>query len=214
MGTRGLLAFAHDGEIKAAYNHFDSYPSGLGADVAKFIRSLDTSEIGEDGGNYPEVKERFKRLVAVSEDEKPTEDQKLALLKYYDPRVSTGQTDEWYALLRDTQGNPQAFLDAGFYIDAVEFAQDSLFCEWGYVIDLDAEVVEIYKGFQTSPHSQGRFATGDEDGNEISTGRSYYPIRLVHTVSFETLQTRPDYFSDELERALDPDEDDTPAIES
>lgn len=203
MGTRGLLAFAHDGEIKGAYNHFDSYPAGLGADVAKFVK--EHVQRGAEG--ITEAEEKFKRLVAVKEDDSPTEDQKLALLKYYDPRVSTGSTDEWYALLRNTQGDPQAFLDAGFYIDAVEFAQDSLFCEWGYVIDLDNEVVEIYKGFQTQPHAEGRFAEGGEPGNEISTGRTYYPIRLVHTVDFATLALNPDYMDDELEKVLDPDEE-------
>lgn len=205
MGTRGLLAFAHDGEIKGAYNHFDSYPSGLGADVAKYVHQL--VRLGGDEG-LESAKAKFKALVAVDEDEKPTEDQKLALLRYYSPRVSTGSADEWYALLRDTQGDPQAFLDAGFYIDGIGFAQDSLFCEWGYVIDLDRKVVEIYKGFQNAPHAVGRFATGDEKVEPGYAGAAlYYPIRLVHTVDFTTLALNPNYMNDDLEQVLDPDED-------
>ena len=30
MGTRGMNGFISQGETKAAYNHFDSYPTGLG----------------------------------------------------------------------------------------------------------------------------------------------------------------------------------------
>lgn len=30
-------------------------------------------------------------------------------------------------------------------IDNVSFLQDSLFCEWGYVINLDTNVLEIYR---------------------------------------------------------------------
>lgn len=41
MGTRGLLGFIISGRRHASYNHFDSYPSGLGAQVAKFILGLD-----------------------------------------------------------------------------------------------------------------------------------------------------------------------------
>lgn len=192
MGTRGLLAFAHDGEIKGAYNHFDSYPSGLGHAVAQFVAKLPQNEIDEAGVQYADLKSKFKDLVAVSEDEKPTEDQKLALLKYFSPQVSTGSSDEWYALLRDTQGDPQAFLDAGFYIDGIGFAKDSLFCEWAYVIDLDREVVEVYKGFQNAPHASGRFAGGE--GQESFGGTRYYPVKLVREVTFETLAKVPDYF--------------------
>ena len=212
MGTRGLMAFAHDGEVKGAYNHFDSYPSGLGHEIAQFVAGLPQNEIDQDGIQYADLKNKFLRLVSVSEDEKPTEDQKLALLKYYNSRVSTGSDDEWYALLRDTQGDPQAFLDAGFYIDGIEFAKDSLFCEWAYVIDLDNEVVEVYKGFQTKPHAEGRFAGGT--GNEAYPGSSkYFPVKLIRTVTFEELAKVPNYFEQHEEDLYNADEE-PDAIES
>ena len=44
MGTRGLLGFIIAGCRRASYNHFDSYPSGLGAQVAKFILGLKEEE--------------------------------------------------------------------------------------------------------------------------------------------------------------------------
>lgn len=44
MGTRGLLGFIIAGRRRASYNHFDSYPSGLGAQVAKFILGLKEGE--------------------------------------------------------------------------------------------------------------------------------------------------------------------------
>lgn len=199
MGTRGLLAFAHGGEIKATYNHYDSYPSGLGAEVARYVHRL----VRDEG--LERAVEKFDRLVAVEEGGTPSEDQKLALLKYFNPKVSMGSTDEWYALLRETQGDPQALLDAGFYIDSLEFALDSLFCEWGYVIDLDRKVVEIYKGFQNALHTEGRFAS-EEFMKPYEGAASYYPIRLVHTVDFATLALDPEYMNDDLEKYLDPDE--------
>lgn len=190
MGTRGLLAFAHDGEVKATYNHFDSYPSGLGNAVAKFIAG---------GFDLDEAKALFKALVAVNEDEKPTTEQQAQLLKYFDDRVSTRSSEEWYALLRHTQGEPEEFLKAGFFIDNIEFAKDSLFCEWGYVVDLDREVLEIYKGFQTEDHTEGRFA-GPRD-------EKYKPIRLVKELSFEEIRENPEILI-ELEDELYGGEDD------
>jgi len=44
MGTRGLLGFIISGRRRASYNQFDSYPSGLGAQVAKFILGLKEGE--------------------------------------------------------------------------------------------------------------------------------------------------------------------------
>ena len=39
MGTRGILGFRKNGLDKLAYNHFDSYPEELGANVVKFCRA-------------------------------------------------------------------------------------------------------------------------------------------------------------------------------
>jgi hypothetical protein len=40
MGTRGLIGFIIKGVKKGAYNHWDSYPEGLGNAVVDFILSL------------------------------------------------------------------------------------------------------------------------------------------------------------------------------
>lgn len=45
MGTRGLIGFIIKGVRKAAYNNNDSYPSGLGNDIVRFISSLTEEEI-------------------------------------------------------------------------------------------------------------------------------------------------------------------------
>lgn len=38
MGTRGFVGFVIDGQEKIGYNHFDSYPDGLGVDVLSWLR--------------------------------------------------------------------------------------------------------------------------------------------------------------------------------
>lgn len=44
MGTRGLLGLIVQGKRHAAYNHWDSYPSGLGAKIVEFILNLYPAE--------------------------------------------------------------------------------------------------------------------------------------------------------------------------
>ena len=40
MGTRGFLGVVVGGDVTLTYNHFDSYPSELGANVAQFCETM------------------------------------------------------------------------------------------------------------------------------------------------------------------------------
>ena len=40
MGTRGAFGFLVDGETKVTYNHWDSYPSGLGQDLVDTLTEI------------------------------------------------------------------------------------------------------------------------------------------------------------------------------
>lgn len=202
MGTRGLMAFNIDGELKGAYNHFDSYPSGLGADISKWIEG--------DNFDLEKAREQARRLEAVKEEEKPTDEQIEKLMKYANLNVSNRSLEDWYALLRETQGDPQATLDAVFYIDGTDFAGDSLFCEWGYVIDLDEENLEIYRGFNTEGEVGGRFSDMKPDPEDAKRqedmfGYYYRPINLVRVVPFSELDT---FDMEALEENLEAEEND------
>jgi hypothetical protein len=48
-------------------------------------------------------------------------------------------------------------LECGYAEHDGDWPLDSLFCEWGYLFDLDAETFEVYKGFQTSYPTKGRW---------------------------------------------------------
>jgi hypothetical protein len=47
MGTRGLLGFIVKGVRKGTFNQFDSYPSGLGDTVIRFILAHNDEELEE-----------------------------------------------------------------------------------------------------------------------------------------------------------------------
>lgn len=203
MGTRGLMAFAHDGKLKAMYNHWDSYPSALGTAMLNWIVA--------QNGDFTVAIEQFDRLEAIDEDVPPTEDQKLALLRYLNLNVASRSSDDWYSLLRETQGNPTEALKAGYFVDSSAFGGDSLFCEWAYVVDLDRKVLEVYKGFVTAPHSTGRWA--DADPRPLSYADTvYYPIELIRIYTAEDLAAHPDMLT-KLEEFLDAEEEDAEAAE-
>lgn len=184
MGTRGFITFATDGEIeKTVYNHFDSYPTHLGERVMAFVAATLSVD-----GSTDRVRQQVRDLVAVDESANPSPEQSAALKEAgFWQGVSTGA--DWYSHLRGTQGDPLAILACGFYADASQFPLDSLFAEWGYVIDFDRSAVEVYEGFQTEPHELGRFAKRqplDVEASDYGSAK-YYPVALCHTVSFEDL---------------------------
>jgi len=198
MGTRGLWGFIEGEKEYLTYNHWDSYPSGLGDTVLKYVR-----ETPED-----EMRAAVKALTLVDEDDTPTEEQIELLKEWANLSVGEQRLDSWYSLLRETQGDPDATLGCGFMIEGADFAQDSLFCEWAYVVDLDARTFEVYKGFQKEPHEAGRFADRFEHKERRDDGvGQYQPVALVRSYSFDEL---PESLT-ALEKELYPDEDEVEA---
>lgn len=55
-----------------------------------------------------------------------------------------------------------AVLLTGLILDGSGFPADSVYCEWGYLIDLDRSRFEVYRGFQESRPTQGRFARREQ----------------------------------------------------
>lgn len=176
MGTRGTFGFRLDQEDKLTYNHFDSYPDGLGNDVVEFIRGVT---------DWDAVKEQVRALEDVS-NRKPTLADVEACAEFTDLHVSKQSTEDWYCLLRQVQGDPAAILRVGRYLGGNGFINDSLFCEYGYIINLDEMTLELYEGFQEESHTKGRYATyvPEKDG---SNSDKYYACALVGTFPLDNI---------------------------
>lgn len=200
MGTRGFMGLVIDGQQKIGYVHWDSYPDGLGASTLDALRTLLLADSGD------QVATLARRLEVVKSDTKPSREQQERLADYADMNVSTQQLDEWYVLLRRTHGDLVQTLKAGVIEDASDFPYDSLYCEWGYLIDFDTRTFEAYRGFQHKPHKLGRFASGDYPDRSKALGHSYFPVALVGMWTFDNLP-ETDAFVKALEPGDDEDED-------
>ena len=70
-------------------------------------------------------------------------------------------------------------------LNDLDFAQDSLFCEWAYVIDFDTNTFEVFKGFNRTPLTEGeRFYKADKNVNQRISGLRCYPILNTKTIRF------------------------------
>jgi hypothetical protein len=205
MGTRGFVGFVVDDTEKIAYNHFDSYPGGLGADVLHWLwshRHELTCDIHKGVSNGPVALARQLRVVPPAST--PTAEDVERLREFANLSVGTQQVDDWYVLLRETQGRPDLMLKAGVIEDAGQFPMDSLFAEWGYVVDFDTQQFEVYEGFQHAKHDKGRFADREPYQPPHRAGKpiEYWPVALVASWPLDKLPTTPEFlaaFADEDE---------------
>lgn len=181
MGTRGLNGFISQGETKASYNHFDSYPENLGKDMLLFILRVNKEK------GWDKLTKKIANLKMIDEESKPTEKdiQRYTELGYYDPRVGGKSVEPtWYQLLRQTQG--VKWMDEVYdnfqehAIDNQDFIKDSLFCEHAYLINLDKMELEYWKGFQHKPQKGNRYGT-KAPAPSYKGADSYYPCALMGT---------------------------------
>jgi hypothetical protein len=215
MGTRGFITFVADGTEKTTYNHFDSYPDGLGKDVLHYLRECSVAGSPDhrwnDGTNtrptMAGIRQRALELRVMSPGTPPSPEDIAQLAAYSWGATEHGGTDdlrpgqEWYDLLHRTQGDVHEILSAGVIEDNSEFPLDSLFAEWGYVIDMDGDgMFEVYKGFQRSPHTAGRFADRTHPDAEpvYEGGPAYYPCAMIAAWPLAQLPSDEEFLSELL----------------
>lgn len=177
MGTRGVYGLRKNKQDKTSYNHFDSYPSGLGESIFAYIKKHSIEEMNN----------LYDRLILVNETKSimeltAIERKKLKELIEYDDKGKMKETD-MYWLLRTFQGDLckySEYADIDFMCNSNDFIKDSLFCEYGYIINLDTNKLEVFEGFQTKPQKTNRY------GCECDNG--YYPCKIIKRINIEDIQ--------------------------
>jgi hypothetical protein len=145
MGTRGLFGFRYKGKYYLFYNHFDSYPTGLGADIVTQIKEA------IDHNRFDEWKEKLLLLEVVNEDVEPTAEQIERLKPFTDLTVNRQSTSDWYCLLRKCQGKLQDTLDTGVFYDegySENYLMGDIFIEFSYVVNFDDNTLDCYTSRQ------------------------------------------------------------------
>jgi hypothetical protein len=198
MGTRGVIGTLHDKVLHASYQQFDTYPTSTGVELQKEMReTLDLVEHDQtalsflDHENPESLFDYLAPLVGnmtyVDADKHPTEEQAEKYSQFLNSNVSTG--DDWYSQLREQQGSLMKRLRSGIATEDTAFIKDSLFCEWGYIFDLDDRKVIILRGFNNHEDKQWAHARlspsevkGQKDkAKRHSDGSVYYGCSALWT---------------------------------
>lgn len=175
MGTRNLSIVIQKNKTKVAqYCQWDGYPTGNGSAILKFLNREDF--------NLENFKSKISNISEYTKEEIEEIDKDLNWEKNYSH------------LSRDVGPDILNRIYEGLIHKVClsdDFIYDSLFCEWAYVIDLDKDRFEIYKGFNKDKLNQSeRFHT--EDPND----GGYYACKLYGVFSLNNL---PRYFLEDGE---------------
>lgn len=175
MGTRGAVGFRVGKQDKVTYNHFDSYPSGLGQEVLDFIQANSVESLTKAAEN----------IQMIDMSVKPTKEQIKVCEPWTDLTVSEQSTEDWYCLTRLAQGNLNAYVEGLPYMnDSSSFLLDSLFCEYAYIINLDSKKLEFYSGFnQKQRECKGRYASLKREGRDSG----YFGVVLIMQIPLESI---------------------------
>lgn len=139
MGTRGTYGFKVDGRYFVTYNHFDSYPAGLGAEIVSFINRI------RDENGWNTLKKRVLALKLVGSTDMADDDEVERYKEYADTGVSSRDIHEWYVLLRNLQMG--AYLHAIYDGDVEHLIDDEVDIkdnDYTYIIDLDTMKFIVY----------------------------------------------------------------------
>jgi hypothetical protein len=174
MGTRGLTAVQVDGKYMVAqYGQWDHNPSGQGVTALKFCREC---LVGETRARFRSAlaRVRFSELDRELRSSTFVRDAKNG--ERY-PYAGRDNGAEILDLILSAPDDQTIYLS-----DSISFVEDSLFCEWAYVVDLDSLTFEVFKGFNKNALGAGeRFRSFDKSGGE------YRPVHHVVTWKLDDL---------------------------
>lgn len=196
MGTRHLIAVQLDGEYKIAqYGQWDGYPSGQGLNVLNFLQAANLAVFREKlrklkWATSEQINNAWIRagakpgsdLVSVSVGEK---------LEKANPELSRNTGARILDIVSEST-SPEGLLMQ----NNIGFAQDSLFCEWAYVVDMDKNTLEVYKGFNHFPVTEGRFVGPVYTTDDGPGSRGYGPVELVQTYQLDALPSEAQFLAD------------------
>lgn len=195
MGTRNLSAVVVDGEYRVAkYCQWDGYPSGVGLDILNVLRT----------SNLNELKERIRKNAGYIDDDKISalyEDLGINIENRWISYDDSKRFSQAYPLLSRDSNLSDVFHehlksnDKMIYTkNGIDFVNDSLFCEYAYVVDFDKNTFEVYRGFTTEPIDKSeRFYKENEEALPGHDETQYYPVRHWHTWSLNDLPNENDF---------------------
>lgn len=189
MGTRNLICVVKDNDYKVAqYSQWDGYPEGQGIVILNFLRENDMTKFREqvDMCEFITDDDFFNKAYAELGIDTTS--------GYINLEDSIKFSNKYPQLSRDIGGGILEFIQNNNNVllkNSIDFANDSLFCEWAYVVNLDSNLFEVYEGFNKEPLSENeRFYNPT-----LIPKNEFYPVKHVVSFDLNSLPTDSEFLS-------------------
>ncbi|MBN8643471.1 MAG: hypothetical protein J0L86_16790 [Flavobacteriales bacterium] len=193
MGTRNLTMVIQDQQTKVAqYGQWDGYPEGQGLTILSFL---------EEKTNIEKLKQILPKVRFENKQDMKQKSEFFKSMGAEDGWMNMEQADQFhkrYPLLTRNLGGEilSKMLEYAnqkeiVLVNSEDFALDSLFCEWAYVVDLDKNTLEVYKGF-----NQSAITPKDRFYNLYDKKNRYKPIKIVKSFSLDKLPDAEKFISE------------------
>ena len=157
MTTRSLTAVKLDGSYKVAnFGHYDGYPTGQGIYALKFLLEKMQKE---------KFIKRLSQLHFAKTDKEKFESQKR-------------QNEFDGALILEYIQNS----NDNIVVNNLKFLEDTIYCQWAYVIDFDNNTFEIYSNNRTS-----------EKYGKLNNRREFRYLNLIKIYDLNKLPTLEEF---------------------
>lgn len=193
MGTRHLVCVFSAGDFRVAqYGQWDGYPTGQGRNIANILTTP---------GNLQALREKLANVSFYDQTE-------LQLLfNAFEKKQNTPGArsfEEAFPTIDRDLGSEilSLVIDSTSPIklqDERDFACDSLYCEWAYVVDLDCDSLFVYRGFNHSKlldQNTKHFTAIWTKLREACDDKSYGPVKLVRQIPFAELTADRQFWKD------------------
>ena len=151
MGTRGAFGFKKNNKLKTIYNNFDSYYTGLGDYYISILKKYDNDYISKIFDNIVEINEikLSPEIIFYLSDFNSKIGEELFDLNYIRKQFKDKKNNEdvWSDLFYGVNNYFEVYFTHKLkymYTDNY-FLKDTMFCEYGYVYNIDDENLEIYR---------------------------------------------------------------------
>lgn len=211
MGTRNLtMVKDENGELKVAqYGQWDGFPEGQGATILRFISDKNCFDMLKEALPYckfynrchdiDDFVEAYDELAPKwsNEHDKRTAEM-VSWFDFFQSRDIGGDILQHIAIT-DREKLPKGHNGYIYLFDDHEFGQDSLMCEWAYMVDLQTNKFMVFEGFnQDKSKEHEMFVTNQEEVDERFSYADYryYGIVLVKEYDLDNLPTEEQFIKD------------------
>jgi hypothetical protein len=193
MGTRHLIAVQYKKQYKIAqYGQWDGYLEGQGASILNFL----TNDFDKN-----QFISNLEKCRYITDKEYTSRWKEFGIDLTANTFVNMDISNKFYAkfpeLNRDIGSDILQMVqeaDGGLVLkDSINFAYDGLYCEYGYVIDLDKNTFEVYSAFNNKCKMNKNERFYQSEPTKYNSCE-YYPIRLVELYDLSNLPDDKEFF--------------------